>query len=388
MLRISPALGSLTLVITVALMSAGCQEEATIASYETPRTAPPAKAVNAEDVRASLDHMFAAVVPHGKQAWFFKLVAPAAVAEKLKQPFDEFVKSIELGEPGEQPKWRLAEGWTETAGGGEMRAATITIPHDEAPLELTVSALPFDEAWSPYLERNVARWLDQLQQGSLTSSEIEKIARKLPVKGGDATAFELVGVMKRTGPMMGSMPAGHPPVGKEAGETKEKEVAGKTRLPAPPPGDQASAADPAAEFTADAPAGWQVGPPRAMRKATYLISEGGGAADLSVTAFGAAPMMADPLANARRWAGELGLSSLTDDELKAATSDVRMDGAPGKLVELIAPEGAGAQATVAAMIPRGDQIWFFKLKGDRATVEGQRDAFKKFLDSVKFAGEK
>ncbi len=333
--------------------------------------------------------MFAAVVPHGKQAWFFKLVAPAADAEKLQQPFDDFVKSIELGEPGATPKWKLPEGWTEKAGGGEMRTATIEIPHEGAPLELTVSSLPFDEEWDPFLERNVTRWLGQLQQRvPLSIEEIEKIGRKLPVEGGEATAFELVGVMERKGPMSGAMPPGHPPIG-GAGATTGAPVTTRASAEPAPPAEASTTSSASADFTAQTPPGWKAGPARPMRKATYLVSTGDGAAEVSINSFPAVPMMADPLANARRWAGELGLDSMTDDQLRAATTEMKVGGTAGHYFELLTPaDAAKPQATLAAMAPREGEIWFFKLKGDRAAVEAQREAFRKFLESVKFAGDK
>jgi hypothetical protein len=37
------------------------------------------------------------------------------------------------------------------------------------------------------------------------------------------------------------------------------------------------------------------------------------------------------------------------------------------------------------MVEQGDQVWFFKMTGDRALVEKQEAAFGKFLESVKFA---
>ena len=36
------------------------------------------------------------------------------------------------------------------------------------------------------------------------------------------------------------------------------------------------------------------------------------------------------------------------------------------------------------MAVRGDQMWFVKLKGDRAAVESQREAFESFLASIRF----
>ena len=37
------------------------------------------------------------------------------------------------------------------------------------------------------------------------------------------------------------------------------------------------------------------------------------------------------------------------------------------------------------MITNGDQVWFFKLHGDRKLVAAQQDEFKSFVKSVRFA---
>jgi hypothetical protein len=39
------------------------------------------------------------------------------------------------------------------------------------------------------------------------------------------------------------------------------------------------------------------------------------------------------------------------------------------------------------MVKQGDQVWFFKMTGDRTLVEDQREAFHKFIESIKFAGD-
>jgi hypothetical protein len=94
--------------------------------------------------------------------------------------------------------------------------------------------------------------------------------------------------------------------------------------------------------------------------------------------------MADPLAQAQRWAGQVGLQ-LSQDQLKAAAKETTIDGTKGQLFELLGDAQSKPQAILAAMVERGDQVWFFKMTGDRPLVEQQRDAFAKFLESVKFA---
>src|SRR5688572_28928307 len=193
------------LVASAALV--GCREAESISIYEIERTEPRPQAVNVEQVRKTLDHMLVAIVPRGDAAWFFKLVAKADAIEELRKPFEELVASVELGEAGETPTWKLPEGWTQTEG-GEMRAATIVVPHGDEKLELTVSTLPLSGDWDDYLTRNVNRWMGQLQQGELDEKTVKGLAKSLPHKGGEATVVELVGVMQQA---PGAMPPGHPP---------------------------------------------------------------------------------------------------------------------------------------------------------------------------------
>jgi hypothetical protein len=366
--------GALTALALAAITTAGCREPESIQTYDTQRSEPRPRRLDVDAARASLDHMFAAVVPDGKKAWFFKLVAPAKASESVRNSFDEFVASIEL-QDGKAPKWKLAEAWHEKPG-DQMREATIEIPQEGGePLELTVTTLPLEGEWAAYVERNVNRWMGQLQQSPLKREVVEKIARTKPIKNGEATVFELVGVMDHKG----AMPAGHPPVAEMPSDT------GPSPSPSTAPVTSTPAAGPSSELSYDAPAHWQAGPASAMRKASFAVSKGDAKADLSVTAFPAVPMMADPLANARRWAGEVGMASASDADLEELLTDTKIDNLPGNYMEFIPPaEGERPQATLAAMVKRGEQMWFFKLKGDRAAVEGERDAFRKFLESVRF----
>ena len=372
-----PAVG-LTAALTLALVA--CDQPATITKYETPRVEPRATAVDLDKERARLDHMFAAIVPAGDSAWFFKLVVPAPAAQDMRKPFDDFLASVNAAPDAELPSWTLAEGWTQQPGDA-MRAATIVLPHGDDKFELTVTKLPLTDDWDAYVKENVGRWMKQLQQEPLTSATIKKLARTLPTKGKDATAFELVGIMQRNPMgMLGGMPAGHPPLGAEAPPSSAT----------PPAGAEGGArAAPSGEFAYTAPEGWGPGPASSMRKASFAIAAAGGKADVSVTAFPAKLEMDDPRANALRWAGEVGLANMSDAEIAAATTKTEIAGQPATRFEAFSPSDApGALGTLAAMTVRGDQVWFFKLKGDKTIVEAQRDAFGKFLDSVKFPAER
>lgn len=364
----------------IALLLTACDQPETIAKYETPRVEPRATPVDLDKERSRLDHMLAAIVPAGTKAWFFKLVVPAPAAKEMGLAFDQFLATVKAEPEAQLPEWKLPEGWTQKEGDA-MRAATIVIPHGVENYDLTVTTLPLAGDWNAYVKVNVDRWMGQLQQDPLDAATIKKLSRKLPTQAGEATAFELVGVMQRNPMgMPGAMPAGHPPIdgGSAAGSTAS------TQNQAPP---QAGADS--GEFAYDLPEGWRVGPASSMRKATFIAATKEGDAEVSVTAFSKFGDMADPRANARRWAGGVGLANQSDDEIAAAITKIEVSGQAGTRFELFSPSDApNAVGVLAAMTIRGDEVWFFKLSGSKAAVESQRDAFDKFLTSVRFPGSK
>jgi hypothetical protein len=124
-----------------------------------------------------------------------------------------------------------------------------------------------------------------------------------------------------------------------------------------------------------------------MRKAAFNIVDGDEKAEVTVMPFPASGMMADPVAQAQRWAGQVGLT-MSADEVKAASNPLKISGADGASFELLGPEGeAKPSGILAAMVNQGDQVWFFKMTGDRKLVEGQRESFNKFIESIKFVGD-
>ena len=138
------------------------------------------------------------------------------------------------------------------------------------------------------------------------------------------------------------------------------------------------------EFTYEPPAGWQPGQTSSMRKAAFVVADGDLKAEVTVMPFPANAAMSDPIAQAQRWAGQAGLT-MSEDELKAAAVDVKISEATGQQFTLLAEAGDKPLGILAAMVEQGEQVWFFKVTGDRALVEKQGEAFGKFLESVKFA---
>ena len=86
-------------------------------------------------------------------------------------------------------------------------------------------------------------------------------------------------------------------------------------------------------------------------------------------------------ANAQRWAGQAG-QKLSDGEITAATEELKIDGQPSQLIELL--DGDSEMAIVAVMTVAGDDAWFFKLDGDKESVAKEQPAFRKLIKSIKF----
>lgn len=385
-----PRLALLALPLAAALI-AGCDQPAEITTYETLQVQPRVVAVDPNEVRAILHHMFAAIIPAGDKAWFFKLVVPGSAAAEMKAPFDKFLATVDVGDMVDvdadknvdRPTWKLPPGWTEQPG-GKLRAATILIPHGNQEFALAVSSLPLSGAWPAYLKLNVDRWMEQLQQPPLAATTSEKLGRTVPTGDGKATVFELVGMMK--GDPMGAgltgMPADHPPLRAPQGERTPLNPA-STAADA----DESAAAGPS-ELTYDAPTDWEPGPLNVgmfKREASFKVADASGKAELAVTRFAAHGEMAALGPNVRRWAAQVGIVDLTEEDIEKSAHAILIDGAKALQFEFLTPGDSPApQGILAAMAVRGDEVWFVKLTGDKPTIENQREAFEGFLKSIRF----
>ena len=126
------------------------------------------------------------------------------------------------------------------------------------------------------------------------------------------------------------------------------------------------------------PVGWQKKPASQMRVASFGISEDGKNADVSVIPLGG--MAGGDPANVNRWRGQVGLPSLTDDEIEKLAEKISVGEQSADLYDI----GGGAQRILAVIFHRDDTVWFFKVTGDADLVEKQKPAFISFLKSVEF----
>jgi hypothetical protein len=333
--------------------------------------------------------MLAAILPDGDRAWFFKVTGPTDEVQARADKIESFLASVRLAPGQPHPDWQLPEGWREGAGAA-MRAATLLIPTDAKPLELSVTALPW--AGSDALLGNVNRWRGQMQLAPVDAKGLAASTREIQAGDATMTLVDLEGHMSggMTPPFAGGAMRPSAPSAVSAA------VAGSNMSNLPPGhpaiSGPASTAAAAAPFTFDTPPTWQQRPAGGIRKAEFRIDDGGKSAVMTAIDFPAdsPPMMSDPAANVNRWRGEVGLPPQAGDELKKSLQPIEIDGTKAFWVDVVpsADEPGQSQAergTLAAMVTHGDSIWFFKLTGDRDLVASQRKQFESFLKSLRFA---
>jgi hypothetical protein len=129
------------------------------------------------------------------------------------------------------------------------------------------------------------------------------------------------------------------------------------------------------------PDGWKELPGSAMRFASFQVSDNP-PLQLSVTPLGMEA--GDPLSNVNRWEQQLGLPPTPAEKLDSVIKKVPSNGLEISTVDLTGPESATPRARMlAAMLPAGGQIWFFKLTGPLDAVAAQKEKFDTFIRSLK-----
>jgi hypothetical protein len=179
------------------VLAAGCGRPERIERYTVqkplPVKTPPSAQASPEQPSGEPTHRtLAAIVPHGDQGWFFKLTGPKDPVAAHDGAFAAFLKSVRFGADG-KPEWKLPAGWQQRPG-SDIRYATLTIPSDGAPLEVSVTALPKASGDDEnYALVNINRWRDQLKLPPITLEQLASESTEVPLDGATATMVNLVG---------------------------------------------------------------------------------------------------------------------------------------------------------------------------------------------------
>jgi hypothetical protein len=323
--RLARALPLLALAL---LPLAGCDKDE-VRTYQAPHEA--SAPVEEEAPRA---RVLAAIVPHGDDAWIFKVAGPSDVVDGVEDTFKTFLRGVTFEDKGNPPiTWKVPAGWRQEEG-PEPRFATLR-PDALDGLELTVSKLP---AKGGALMPNINRWR-RLDLGlGPTRGGLDQLAERTEVGGEPATLVDM------TGP-------------------------GVRKLEPP--------------FTYKAPEGWK---DTGGRGGAVPVDASFRAGAAEVTVIGL-PTAGGLLANLNRWRAQLGLDPITQKELDLEkTGSVKVDGQDCKVVDLIGKPGAGQRRLIVALVPRAKRIWYFKILGPVEAVGKEKSAFEAFVKSVKFTG--
>ena len=132
------------------------------------------------------------------------------------------------------------------------------------------------------------------------------------------------------------------------------------------------------------PAGWSEKPLTQLRVASFAITDGAKAADVSVIPLGGSA--GGDAANVNRWRGQVGQPVLDETELKKSVEAAQIGDQPADLYDVAGtnPGSGEDERIVGAILHTDANTWYFKMMGDSALVEKNKPAFVAFLKSVQF----
>ena len=133
------------------------------------------------------------------------------------------------------------------------------------------------------------------------------------------------------------------------------------------------------------PSGWQEMAAGQFLAAKFgLTGEGGAQAAVNIST--SSGDGGGWVSNVNRWQKQLGLGELSAEEINKTTTALDVNGGKAMLVELSGKDARTGQPAkvVGVMVPQAGQAWFYKLMGDVKVVESQKEAFTKFVQSVKY----
>ena len=279
--------------------------------------------------------------------WTFKVVGPVADVDAAETQCLDFFRSVEFAN-GKPLLDGLPEGWKRehVVKSDFSPFARLNIGND---LKMSISNLPtgsFD------VLGNVNRWRGQLSLRPAESGGFTKLS------GESKVAFEIYDEQGLVSP-------------------------GGSRPPFAGMGGGGMSPPPTISVEYDAPEGWETSTPNDMVAARFRKEDGELKAQITVVRMPVLPINGWAQV-AKNWAGEVGLQSLSAEELDQKAEDKTIDSIDGKMIRLIEDGDDSPMALVGIRLTRGDDVWFIKLKGDKKIVVDSEEVFEKFANSVRF----
>lgn len=149
--------------------------------------------------------------------------------------------------------------------------------------------------------------------------------------------------------------------------------------------DASGSGAPGARPAWEVPAGWQEAAPGQMLLARFQLGGAESKTEVTVSAFPGDT--GGLLANVNRWRGQVGLQPVEQAQADKDLATLDLSGARAMLLDVSgkSPRNGAPTRLVGAIVPREGQTWFYKLMGDPAVVEHERQAFVQFVKSVRYS---
>ncbi len=311
--------------------------------------------------------------------------------------------------------YKRPAGWQE-APPGQMRVASFRVAGKDGK-QADVSVIPLPGLAGSDLD-NVNRWRGQVGLAPVPEAELANLAQSLEIAGQPAKLYEQAGMNPGAGDKTRILAA----ITRRDGVAWFFKMTGDDELvarqkpafieflrsvsfpavgaqaqaqlpPSHPPIDSGSRMPPAGAEAASSldkpswhvPAGWKEVPGGQFLVAKFVLT-GPANAQASVNVSMSPGDGGGLLANVNRWRGQLGVAPTTEADLGKETQSFDLGGDKGTLADIAGKDARTGQAArlLAVVVPRPGKTWFYKLMGDARVVQGEKEAFLKFVQTVNY----
>ncbi|MEO6183222.1 MAG: hypothetical protein ABIP71_09030 [Verrucomicrobiota bacterium] len=317
---------------------------------------------------------------------------------RATDPHENLTQSAASSEGSESPlHWETPSGWKELPP-TSLRVGNFLISKEDKKAQ--VSILPFPGKTGTELG-NVNRWRKEIgleavtesngenvmvgdQQGKiydLSGAELQTVAAIL-LRGDTSWFFKMRGdkvvVAENKAAFIAFLKSIH---------FHDKEPAAAVAPSAQPAVNAAKEVVAEAESGKpkwDLPSGWREKPASSMVFKTFSSGDAENEAKIAVSVFPGD--VGGPLANVNRWRSQLSLQAIQESELSKLVTSIDVIGGKATLVDMNGTDvktGKPARM-IAATVPYAERTWFYKLTGSEAAVVREKEAFLKFIQTVRY----
>lgn len=297
---------------------------------------------------------------------------------------------------------------------GEMRTASFRVASKDGK-QADVIVIPLPGLAGSDLD-NVNRWRGQVGLPGVSEEELAKLAQPVQIAGQSASLYEQAGanpgsgdksrilaaITRRDGTawffkMTGddALVAGQKPAFVDFLKSVNfpAAIAQAQLPPSHPPidggnmmgqaGTAASSGQPKPNW--EVPSGWKEIPGGQFLVAKFVLT-GGANAQANVNVSMSPGDGGGLLANVNRWRSQLGLTPVAESDLARDVQPLDLPGGKASVADLAGQDAKDGQKLrlLAVVIPRSGETWFYKLMGNAQVVQQEKDAFMKFVQSVKY----